>query len=135
MTNKADTYIQRGTRLSIDKKDKAGILKTLDAIRALFGSQGQNWIQNSYKSTATRSGKDVHTFCLVGAAREANGKYEAQAHAALAVAMEQYFEMESEDADLSSADAVIIQGNDSFASSWRDISAVIKKAKGLVAKA
>lgn len=133
---KADKYIERGPRLVIPKKDKKGVLRTLDAIRALFGKKGENWIQGDFKDKRrTRDGKDIHTFCLVGAARQANGKYEPQAHAALALAMEQHFADDHFDVDDDeSADTVIIRGNDEFASSWGDIAAVIKKAKALVAK-
>lgn len=131
--SKADKFIERGTRLSIPKKDKKGTLRTLDAIRALFGPKGQNWMQGEYKQTEKRDGRDIHTFCLVGAAREVDGKYENQAHAALAVAMELHFGDEL--GDSGDAEDVIVRGNDDYAASWSDIRKVIEKAKRLVEKA
>lgn len=138
--------------LALTKTEKAGTIKTLDAIQSIFGKNGEHWIQGGYLSYESKNWdgdfedeKAVEALhptdkygpltgaCLVGAARVANGKYEPLAYLALSLAITEndafYLTHKSYLEDS------ITEFNDNHDTEWADVKKVIAKAKRVVAKA
>lgn len=67
--------------------DKAGVLKTLDDIQALFGPNGEYWTKDEYKIPT--GVEDIYAFCLSGAAKEVDGPFELAAYVAIDMAIRQ----------------------------------------------
>ena len=133
------------TILTIPQKAKAGILKTIDAIRDLFGPHGEHWMLGEEHATFYEGDEHPNTgkilkdrldmFCLLGAVKDVSGPFEDDARLALALAIDENF---GDDYDLNSEidhEEVITSYNDTTDGGWRDILKVIKKAKKLVEEA
>lgn len=84
-------------RFVVSAKYKAGAIKALDAIRALFGKNGQNWITGDMHLSLDKGELHPKTYkplrqafdgyCLIGGVRAVDGKYEAIAQIAIALAI------------------------------------------------
>lgn len=121
-------------RLAIPAKHKKGTLRTLDAIRELFGPKGEYWIQGEEEREETgRDGRDIVKYCLIGAAHKANGPYEGYAEAALALAMAEELGIEVD--EVFDTEDTIVNGNDEYDRKFGTIAKVIRNAKKLVEKA
>lgn len=122
---------RRGVVLTMTAEAKAGTLKALSAIRKLFGTNGENWIQGEERRTRG----NIHQFCLVGAAKEADGAYERAAHVAIAVAISRSYENIVATPRRLSQDTIIVNYNDGENTTWRDVLAILKSARQLVRNA
>lgn len=60
-------------RLEINKTEAKGIRKVYSDMLKLLSSQ-DNWIQGDYTGTNEKTGSD--TYCLIGAAKKIDGKWE-----------------------------------------------------------
>jgi hypothetical protein len=121
-------------QLCIPASEKKGTLKCIDAIQGLFGKGGKHWIQTGDEKIKVDG---IEKFCLVGAAKEVNGKYESAARAAISLAIAQMFPkkydltedlVECEVADSST----ITEFNDKDRTNWKTILQVLKNARKLV---
>lgn len=136
---------------------KAGALKALDDIRALFGPSGQYWttdeehekyaVGDEHPDTGKILTKELNRYCLIGGVRAIDGAYEGIARAAIALAILDYTKGRSErldnvydeDEGESLQDDLLGNGhittwNDDDAT-WKDVKAVLKLAKKLVTEA
>lgn len=136
---------------------KPGALKALDDIRSLFGLKGQNWITGTevehyekgdeHPETGKTLTRTFDGYCLIGSIRKINGRYEGIARAAIALAILEYRELrkdkldgvtdEEGGSDLQDEllDTEFITSYNDDEATWKDISAVLKRAKKLVQQA
>lgn len=135
---------EQNASLTLTATEKAGTIKTLDAIQGIFGKKGEHWIQSAYltygkedeevdlQNPSNKYGPLVGA-CLIGAARVANGKYEPIAYLALSLAITDgdgfYLNNKAFMEDS------ITGFNDDDDTEWADVKKVIAKAKRVVAKA
>lgn len=138
----------KGT-IQLNLKEKQAGLATLKKMRALF-RDGAAWIQKDEKQYDEAKGFD--TFCLVGAAHEADGKGEALARLAIASAITRNMrvddafgyhaidELEEEKPISWGTDSIsyynfedtITGYNDKETRRWRDIKGVLDRAEALI---
>lgn len=147
----------REIRFTVPEPLKAGTLKALEDIRALFGSKGQYWITgdahqhlevgDDHPDTGRTLTKELNRYCLIGGVKAVDGAYEGIARAAIALAILEYEgdreerldEVEDEDGGYSLQDELldddhIINFNDGK-TTFKDICAVLKLARKLVESA
>lgn len=106
---------------SLTKKQVAGVVETLTEIRKLFGTKGQHWIKGQETD-------DYGGFCLLGARREVDGRYEGLANDLLALAVARR-QADEETARGSSFKYVDLNDNEN--TTFEDIKALISRAKKL----
>lgn len=118
-------------QLVIPAADKPGIIAALDAIRALLGNKGQNWITGE-EHDVNEDGVDQ--YCLFGAIQGVDGKYEQAAQLVITLAvLERDDDLDVTESTIGSKDT-ITDFND-FQAQWKDIKDVIARAKQLVQQA
>jgi len=120
-------------QLCIPASEKQGTLACIDAIQKLFGPSGKYWIKGDEKIEED----GINKFCLVGAAKEANGKYENAARAAIALAVAEMFPKRYDLAEDGAEDVladgdVITDFNDSKATKWPKVLKVLQTARKMV---
>lgn len=131
------------TKIKISAAERKAALQTLDTIKRLFKG-GKRWIQNEEKQLDEDSGE--YGYCLIGAAREADGAGEELAVLLLAALLKtEVVELDYEytsDTPLMVDDklnedyteSIITAYNDAHNRKYQDISRAIDKAKKLLTK-
>jgi len=113
---------------NVESEDVEGAISAIDDILALFGRGGKHWCQRAFATV----NDGIQQFCLSGALSAVDGKHEAIARAAIAVACGKGQDWGTNGSAIEDA---IVTTNDRVGTTWKDVRKICSKAKVLIRRA